>query len=106
MLSSVKYFKDQNYEQLKSKHSKDNLFEDPHFPSNDSSLFTRTIVPNGICWMRADEANSNPQFVVDGFGRCDLDQGFLGNWFASSPSADVFGLVSVPVPRRSRSTII
>jgi hypothetical protein len=79
MLSNVKFFKDQNYEQLKSKHNKDNLFEDPYFATNDASLFRRTNVPAGICWMRPDEARSNPQFVVDGFGRCDLDQGYLGN---------------------------
>ena len=32
--------------------------------------------------MRPKEANPNAEFVTDGFGRCDMDQGYLGNcWF-------------------------
>jgi hypothetical protein len=38
--------------------------------------------PQGIRWLRPKEARQNAQFVVDGFDRCDMDQGYIGNcWF-------------------------
>jgi hypothetical protein len=38
--------------------------------------------PQGIRWLRPKEARQNAQFVVEGFDRCDMDQGYIGNcWF-------------------------
>lgn len=51
-MASIKPFKDQNYEALKAMHDEENLFEDPYFPADDSSLFRNSPVPKGICWMR------------------------------------------------------
>lgn len=51
-MANLKLYKNQNYEQLQSMHSCDDLFEDPYFPADDSSLFTRSPLPAGICWMR------------------------------------------------------
>jgi hypothetical protein len=67
---------------LKLQHDQDNLFVDPYFPANNKSLYHKTTPPEGIIWARPKEMKSNPVFVVDGFNRCDMDQGQLGNcWF-------------------------
>jgi hypothetical protein len=35
-----------------------------------------------IQWKRPNQVCRNPQFVVNGFNRCDMDQGAVGNcWF-------------------------
>ncbi|CAF0941871.1 unnamed protein product [Brachionus calyciflorus] len=84
-VSSIKSFKDQNYEELKYMYNEDYLFEDPFFPACNESLFHSNNSIGEIQWMRPREASENPQFVVDGFGRCDMDQGNLGNcWFIAA----------------------
>ena len=52
MKAIIRNFKDQDYEQLKSDYDTDNLFEDPLFPADDSSLYTKSMPPRGIQWMR------------------------------------------------------
>lgn len=75
-------FKDQDFEALSGEYSEDNLFEDPEFEASDSSLYFTQSPPDGIQWLRPKEACEDPKFVVDGFGRCDMDQGYIGNcWF-------------------------
>ena len=55
---SIKPFKEQNYYELIESHSVDNLFEDPHFPANDSSMYYSRKPPNGICWRRPNVKNN------------------------------------------------
>ncbi len=95
-------FKGQDFESLKQQHDEYNLFEDSLFPANDRSLYYTKRSPPGIIWKRPKvtsiylikylrkkyqsfyfkEINPDAEFVVDGFNRCDMDQGFVGNcWF-------------------------
>jgi hypothetical protein len=95
-------FKGQDFELLKAQHNEDNLFEDPLFQANDRSLYYSKRTPPGIIWKRPrvsllqiifystieiicnyfKEINPDAAFVVDGFNRCDMDQGYVGNcWF-------------------------
>lgn len=74
-------FKGQIYEDLiGSLKQSGRLFEDPLFPANDKSMYTSQAAPRGIVWRRPREVRRNARFVVDGFGRCDMDQGSIGNW--------------------------
>ncbi len=50
MLAGIKSFKGQNFEELRSFHNENNLFEDPYFPADDSSLFPRSTAPPGSCF--------------------------------------------------------
>ena len=45
-------FKNQNYAELKAQHDENNLFEDPEFPANDSSLYYSQNKPYGVQWLR------------------------------------------------------
>ena len=60
-------------------HNESNLFEDPLFPADASSLYISQSSPHGIKWMRPKEAKTNPKFFVDDLSHCDMDQGHLGN---------------------------
>ncbi|CAF0859448.1 unnamed protein product [Brachionus calyciflorus] len=91
--ASIKPFKNQNYDDLKSQHDESNLFEDPYFPTDSSSLYFTQMPPQGIIWQRPKEANPNAEFVSEGYGRCDMDQGYLGNcWFI----AGAVGIMQCP----------
>ena len=63
------------------------LFEDPDFPANTSSLSYSD--PNGeylndITWQRPHEISEDPHMFVDGVSRTDVKQGDLGDcWFLS-----------------------
>jgi hypothetical protein len=75
-------YRDQVYEELKSQHDENNLFEDPYFPANSKSLYHKNMPPQGVTWARPREMRSDAEFVVDGYERCDMDQGYVGNcWF-------------------------
>jgi calpain, invertebrate len=45
-------FKNQVYSDLKAQHDEHNLFEDPEFPANNSSLFYSKSPPSGVRWLR------------------------------------------------------
>jgi len=44
-------FKNQDYSDLKAQHDEHNLFEDPEFPADNSSLFYSKNPPNGVRWL-------------------------------------------------------
>ena len=44
----IRPFKNQDYEELKSQHSESNLFVDPHFAADSSSLYFSQMPPQGI----------------------------------------------------------
>ena len=57
---SIRSFKGQDYNELKDQYDSDNLFEDPEFPANGSSIYhtqqfasqlSRSF-PRGISWRR------------------------------------------------------
>ena len=50
MLAGIKRFKEQNFDELKSFHNEENLFEDPYFLADDTSLFPRSSAPAGNCF--------------------------------------------------------
>jgi len=53
------------------------LFEDPHFPADDLSLFYSRQPPRPFEWKRPHDIVSNPQMFVGGASRLDIKQGFL-----------------------------
>ena len=81
-MTDIKYFKNQDYHQLIKIHNEKNLFEDPHFPAIDISIYYTKKVKEGVVWKRPKQINPNAQFVIDGFSRLDFYQGANGNcWF-------------------------
>ena len=45
-------FKDQVYSELKDQHDENNLFEDPEFPADNSSLYYSQSAPHGNIYKR------------------------------------------------------
>ena len=75
-------FKNQDFYTLSKIHNENNLFEDPYFPAQGSSIFFTRAAPKNIVWKRPKEINKNAQFVIDGYSRLDICQGNNGNcWF-------------------------
>ncbi|XP_046905519.1 calpain-3b isoform X7 [Hypomesus transpacificus] len=69
-----------NFLELRDKYvRKKVLFEDPLFPTNDSSLSPTCKFPLKIEWKRPSEICDNPQFIIDGANRIDICQGDLGD---------------------------
>ncbi|XP_076636733.1 calpain-A-like isoform X6 [Colletes latitarsis] len=55
------------------------LFEDPEFPTADSSLYFSKSPDRHIEWKRPMEIVDNPLLFVEGFSRFDIQQGELGD---------------------------
>jgi len=101
---------DQDYQNLKKIHNKNNLFRDTKFPNKDSSVFLsdeykeylksmKRLSPDGhIIWRRAKNISKNATMAADKNGaRCtesstneevhscyntsDMNQGLIGNWY-------------------------
>ena len=64
------------------------LFTDPTFPPNDSSLFlSERTIADEIEWKRPGQICSSPKLVVDRISRLDACQGRLGDcWFIAACS--------------------
>nr|XP_014339375.1 PREDICTED: calpain-9-like [Latimeria chalumnae] len=68
------------YEELKREClRRGQLFEDPDFPADDSSLFYSEKPSVPFTWKRPGEIVSDPQFIVGGATRTDICQGDLGD---------------------------
>lgn len=80
-------YKNQIYENLNQQHDRYNLFSDPEFPANNKSLYYTQAPPRGVVWRRPSQICDDPQFIVNGVSRFDLDQGYIGNcWFIAAVS--------------------
>ncbi|XP_026279609.1 calpain-A isoform X4 [Frankliniella occidentalis] len=55
------------------------LWEDPNFPAVDSSIFYTRGPPKPFEWRRPGEITGDPQFMVGGASRFDIQQGELGD---------------------------
>ncbi|XP_022235226.1 calpain-C-like, partial [Limulus polyphemus] len=60
------------------------LFEDPDFPTVQSSVFYHQTPPFQFVWKRPKEICPDPSFVLDGPDQYDISPGKLGDrWFVS-----------------------
>ncbi|WKX99328.1 hypothetical protein Q1695_014311 [Nippostrongylus brasiliensis] len=55
------------------------LYEDPHFPANDYSLYFSRRPPTRVTWLRPGEIARDPQLFTEGHTRFDVVQGELGD---------------------------
>ncbi|XP_072038054.1 calpain-A-like [Amphiura filiformis] len=62
------------------------LFEDPDFPTNESSLVAKRDNCD-INWLRPCDISSNPRMLVDGISRDDIIQGILADCWFLAPCA-------------------
>ncbi|KAL6728148.1 hypothetical protein Aduo_009950 [Ancylostoma duodenale] len=65
------------------------LFEDPHFPAQDSSLFFSRRPPKRIDWLRPGEIVREPQLITEGHSRFDVIQGELGDCWLLAAAANL-----------------
>ncbi|NXU53593.1 CAN5 protein, partial [Turnix velox] len=88
MSSSVQFFRDQKYHELKGQCIQQRqLFRDPEFPASDESLFYQSAPPRKVEWKRPKDLCEDPHLFVNGISSHDLHQGILGNcWFVAACS--------------------
>lgn len=89
MFSCVKPYEDQNYSALKRACLRRKvLFEDPHFPATDDSLYYKSTPGPTVRWKRPKDICEDPHLFVDGISSHDLHQGQVGNcWFVAACSS-------------------
>ncbi|XP_067682786.1 calpain-9-like isoform X2 [Haliotis asinina] len=70
----------QKYDDIKRKCLQEGiLFEDPEFPTVDSSIFFSRAPPRPFEWKRPTEICDDPQWISEGASRFDVQQGELGD---------------------------
>ena len=71
------FYKDQVFEELKAECLRTGkLFTDTRFPPCDTSIDVKNECKRErVKWVRAKNLSSDPQFIVNGLSRDDLDQG-------------------------------
>ncbi|XP_046375985.1 calpain-B-like isoform X5 [Haliotis rufescens] len=70
----------QKYADIKAKCLQEGiLFEDPEFPTVDSSIFFSRAPPRPFEWKRPTEICDDPQWISEGASRFDVQQGELGD---------------------------
>ncbi|KAK6741722.1 hypothetical protein RB195_009537 [Necator americanus] len=77
------------YEQRDKCLAEKRLFEDPHFPAQDSSLFFSRSPPKRIEWLRPGEIVREPQLITEGHSRFDVIQGELGDCWLLAAAANL-----------------
>uniref|UniRef100_A0A915Q477 Calpain catalytic domain-containing protein n=1 Tax=Setaria digitata TaxID=48799 RepID=A0A915Q477_9BILA len=65
------------------------LFEDPQFPADDSSLFFSRSPPKQVEWRRPGEICDTPQLIYEGQSRFDVVQGELGDCWLLAAAANL-----------------
>lgn len=65
------------------------LFEDPEFPANDSSLQFSKRPDRRIEWLRPHEICDEPKLFVEGYSRFDVQQGELGDCWLLAATANL-----------------
>lgn len=109
---SITPFKDQDYNELVGDYDADNLFEDPEFAADYSSLYYTKSPSSSIVWRRPtvsstsyffywrvilkslfQEVFEEPTFISNDIDRNDMNQGSVGNcWFIAA----VVGIMQSP----------
>lgn len=80
----------QNYQEIKASCLESGeLFTDPKFTADDTSLFFSKPLSMNIEWKRPNEFVEDPQLFVDGADRFDINQGRLGDCWLLAAMANL-----------------